>query len=197
MKIIALALSTLLAVTGFVSGLDHDGSGGVRGLMSKEVASTDGMMMGGTLVDFLNSMVGFGDITQAQMNIILVTIKNNEELLETISHGNGDATFQKQALTSYIQAQLTAGTISAETGDYLSGLLQLNNGVSTSAAAAASSSASTPPATANYSGNGNVVLLGALKPNSNIDYNGIWGVAIGKQKLPTAVLVLEFCSHCF
>lgn len=163
MKIVSLALACILAVTSsqHAIGLEH---GGVRGLSS---SSSEKMLMGGTIEDFLNSMVGFGDISQAQMNTVLgfVARNNNAEHLETVRHGNSDEAFQKVALRAYIEAQLKAGRISADTGVYLSRLFSLNQAAASSDAASSAGAAS-GPAVADYVGNGNVALLGTLNPVS-------------------------------
>lgn len=181
MKILALALSVLAGTSRYaVSGLEDSSIRAGRRTVS---SNNKMMMMGGTLVDFLDSMVGFGDITQAQMDAILglTNATSNGEDLEAIQHNSSDAASQNVTNVNleeaYIQAQLDAGTISVATAEYLSSLLSVNEFSS-----AASASNTTTPAIADYTGNGNVAFLGKLDPASR-KYNGIWGVALGKMQL--------------
>lgn len=169
MKIISPSFWILVATSWWaVSAVKNHGT---RGMTSID-------LMGGTLRDFLRSMVGFGDITQVQMDAILGFTTGGVEdgHMETVRHEDGDASFLKTALSAYIEAELDAESLSADTADYLSGLLRLNEWP-------ASTRMIRTPAAATYSGNGNVRLLGRLGLGGTSLNNGIWGVALGKMRL--------------
>lgn len=158
----------------------HGGSNGHSHRETMVTSSTE-MLMGGTVVEFLNGMVGFGDISKSQEAVIVSAIDGlQNEQSETIRHdqsGSSNANLQQSdALREYIDSEVSGGEISEDTKNYLTGLLGLNRNSDTGSL----SNTSVP---AVYSGNGNVELLGTFDPEEGEEikhYNGIWGVRVGE-----------------
>jgi choice-of-anchor B domain-containing protein len=120
----------------------------------------------GAIEGYLHGLVDGGAISEAQHRVI-------EEL-----YVKG----QPAALDHWLDAQETSGQLSADTHTYLNALLNLSVPDVVTAAAPA-----------NYTGNGNVTLLGQINvqpPNPYYEdntttgtlYNGIWGYATGSRE---------------
>ena len=117
---------------------------------------------------YLHGLADSGDISEVQHDYI-DRMYFEQEKFEQLHH--------------WLDAQKTAGSITAETFGYLVALLDLAHPESTAAA----------PAAASYTGSGNVTLLGRSDPappspyygdnsSSGELYNGIWGYAFGARE---------------
>ena len=120
----------------------------------------------GTIEGFLHGLVDDGAITEGQ-------------------HATIDALYFRghvEQLVAWLDAQETAGQLAADTRLYLDALLHLG-----------APDVAPAPAPADYTGNGNVTLLGRLDsqpPNpyygdnssTGTLYNGIWGYAVGARE---------------
>ena len=120
----------------------------------------------GTIEGFLHGLVEGGAITEAQ----------HRHIEETYFKGH------LEQLVAWLDAQETAGRIAADTRLYLDALLHLG-----------APEIAPAPAPADYTGNGNVTLLGQINvqppnpyygDNSSTGqlYNGIWGYAAGARE---------------
>jgi len=131
-------------------------------------------MMGKTLEEYLDAMVGYGQITATQKASVLSLVGNLDNSVEYDPKRNNGLTrtFDKQQLRGYIRSQQERGLLSEDAANYLWNLLQLQqNG--------GGSSAVRVPARTGYAGGGGVY------PGTN----GPYGVVklVGEVAVPADV----------
>ena len=159
--------------------------------------SMGNMLMAQSLERFLSSLVNFGSMNPRQKGDILrMSVKFNPEYdpsdeLSFHQHDVFATDESKDALLSYLYAEIEADSIEHETVEVIASMLSLGALYPTDAGGNSFTAENSGlvfdgPAESSYTGDGNIARLGRSEEfglgstNPYNIYNGIWGLAVGK-----------------
>lgn len=158
----------------------------------------DNMLMDQTLESFLASLVSSGSMSISQKDDILrMSEQFNPEYDAAVNdlrlpQQNVFSTDEsKEALRSYLYAEIDSDYMEYETAETITSMLSLGRlypreGDGISSVVESASFLLNGPADSSYSGEGNMVRLGRSNifgygtPGDGTIYNGIWGYAVGE-----------------